>query len=48
MFQNLCSTNFQVSRSIHTPKVTELWKAMWTGKILNDSWMRRIEHAVAA
>lgn len=24
------------------------WKAMWTGKILNDSWMRRIEHAVAA
>lgn len=24
------------------------WKAMWTGKILNDSWLRRIEHAVAA
>lgn len=24
------------------------WKTMWTGKILNDSWMLRIEHAVAA
>jgi len=24
------------------------WKTMWTGKILNDSWMIRIEHAVAA
>jgi hypothetical protein len=24
------------------------WKTIWTGKILNDSWMIRIEHAVAA
>ena len=40
---------YKLAKSVgRQPESNRMWKTIWTGKILNDSWMIRIEHAVAA